>query len=117
MKFQPPILLTVFFAVLIGAFSFEDIGPGVTLVSQGGASCAKIFQAIDRTSAIDPFSKTGKQLPKKTAGGIQFQNVSFRYLLHALSFQTQKFYCWMKLHRPWILQQKVSFIRRYTHEG
>ncbi|KAK9335448.1 ABC transporter type 1, transmembrane domain-containing protein [Lipomyces starkeyi] len=52
-------IVTVFFAVLIGAFSFEDIGPGVTLVSQGGASGAKIFQAIDRTSA--------------------FQNVSFRY--------------------------------------
>ncbi|KAK9427479.1 P-loop containing nucleoside triphosphate hydrolase [Lipomyces doorenjongii] len=72
-------IVTVFFAVLIGAFSFEDIGPGVNLVSQGGASGAKIFQAIDRASAIDPFSISGTYLPKKITGNIRFRNVSFCY--------------------------------------
>ena len=71
-------ILTIIFAVMIGAFSFGNIGPNVQHFVAGVAAAHKIYSTIDRTSPLDPTIETGEKLDT-VAGTIELRNIKHIY--------------------------------------
>jgi ATP-binding cassette, subfamily B (MDR/TAP), member 1 len=71
-------LLTVVFAVIIGAFSLGSIGPRIEAFAKATAATQKIFQTLDRIPTIDSFDEGGDR-PEGIKGDIELKNVSFIY--------------------------------------
>ncbi|KAE9985325.1 hypothetical protein EG328_007578 [Venturia inaequalis] len=71
-------VLTVLFAVMIGAFSLGNVAPNFKAFTSAVAAGQKIFAAIDRTSPMDPDSPDGKVL-EKMSGTIELRNVKHIY--------------------------------------
>lgn len=65
-------------SILIGSFSMAMLAPELTAVSKAQAAAAKLFDTIDRQSAIDSSSKEGLK-PEAVEGVITFENVKFHY--------------------------------------
>lgn len=70
-------ILTVFFAVVIGAFALGQAGPSISALFNGKAAAAVIFQVIEREPEIDP--DVGEVPSAPLQGHIQLNNVTFRY--------------------------------------
>jgi ATP-binding cassette, subfamily B (MDR/TAP), member 1 len=68
-------VLTVLFAVIIGAFSLGSLGPRVEAFAKASSAARKIFQTLQRIPAIDSFDPSGAK--PETKGNIEFRNVSF----------------------------------------
>lgn len=71
-------ILTIIMAVMIGAFSFGNIGPNVQHFVAGIAAGAKIFATIDRDSPLDPESDAGEKL-EKLEGNLELRNIKHIY--------------------------------------
>ncbi|QDS69927.1 hypothetical protein FKW77_001594 [Venturia effusa] len=71
-------VLTVLFAVMIGAFSLGNIAPNFKAFTSATAAGQKIFAAIDRNSPMDPDSPDGKIL-ENMEGTIELRNVKHIY--------------------------------------
>ncbi|KAJ3025735.1 UNVERIFIED_CONTAM: Multidrug resistance protein 1 [Siphonaria sp. JEL0065] len=71
-------VITVFFSIIIGAFSLGLLGPSLASISSATGVAGKIFETIDRVSPINPFSKEGSK-PESCAGEVVFDSVSFYY--------------------------------------
>ena len=71
-------VLNVFFAIIIGAFSVGNAGPGITSIMTARGAAKKILDTINRQSIIDPSSTLGI-FPDYMIGNIQFNNVKFHY--------------------------------------
>ncbi|KAJ3063793.1 (ABC) transporter, partial [Quaeritorhiza haematococci] len=71
-------VLTVFFALVIGASSLGNIGPNMSAIGNGQGAAYSIFETIDRASPIDSLSTQGKK-PESVQGNIEFRDVSFHY--------------------------------------
>ncbi|XP_053119930.1 ATP-dependent translocase ABCB1 isoform X2 [Hemicordylus capensis] len=71
-------VLTVFFAVLIGAFSIGQVSPNLEAFAVARGAAYAIFNIIDNEPKIDSYSETGYK-PDKINGNLDFQNVSFNY--------------------------------------
>lgn len=71
-------VVTVFFAVIIAAMSIGQAAPNVSSFSVARGAAPRIFDVIDRKSAINPFSTEGETLDQ-VKGLIVFQDVSFTY--------------------------------------
>jgi ATP-binding cassette subfamily B (MDR/TAP) protein 1 len=71
-------VLTVLFAVMIGAFSLGNVAPNFKAFTSAVAAGQKIFAAIDRTSPMDPTSSNGIIL-EEMAGTIELRNVKHIY--------------------------------------
>lgn len=71
-------ILTVLFAVIIGAFSLGGVVPRIEEFAKGTAAAQKIFQTLTRIPTIDSLSETGER-PDGIKGTIELKNVSFIY--------------------------------------
>ncbi|XP_060104425.1 ATP-dependent translocase ABCB1 [Heteronotia binoei] len=76
--YQIGIVLTVFFAVLIGAFSIGQATPNIEAFANARGAAYAVFNIIDHEPQIDSFSETGYK-PDKIKGDLSFQNVRFNY--------------------------------------
>ncbi|KAJ3207855.1 Multidrug resistance protein 1 [Clydaea vesicula] len=71
-------VLNVFFAIIIGAFSLGNAGPGISAMSVAKGAAFKIFSTIDRQSEIDSSSNLG-EIPTTFTGDVEFKNIDFHY--------------------------------------
>lgn len=71
-------VLTILFAVMIGAFSLGNVTPNIKAFTSAVAAGQKIFSAIDRNSPMNPEALNGKKLDEVT-GTIELKNVRHIY--------------------------------------
>ena len=71
-------VLTVLFAVIIGAFSLGSLGPRVEAFAKAQAAAQKIFQTLARVPTIDSFVDSGEK-PQGIKGTVELKDVSFIY--------------------------------------
>uniref|UniRef100_A0A8C5LGJ7 ATP-binding cassette, sub-family B member 1A n=1 Tax=Jaculus jaculus TaxID=51337 RepID=A0A8C5LGJ7_JACJA len=71
-------VLTVFFSVLIGAFSIGQASPNIEAFANARGAAYEIFRIIDNEPSIDSFSKKGHK-PDNIKGNLEFKNVHFSY--------------------------------------
>lgn len=71
-------VMQVIFALLIGASSLGQAGPGLAAIASARGAAAKIYAIIDRVPTIDVDDKKGLQ-PTSITGKIVFENVTFAY--------------------------------------
>ncbi|XP_055974168.1 ATP-dependent translocase ABCB1 [Sorex fumeus] len=88
-------VLTVFFSVLIGAFSIGQASPSIEAFANARGAAYEIFKIIDNKPNIDSFSKTGYK-PDNIKGNLEFKDVHFSYpsrkeiqILKGLNLQVQ----------------------------
>ncbi|KAJ7408592.1 Multidrug resistance protein 1A [Willisornis vidua] len=71
-------VLTVFFSVLIGAFSIGQTAPSIEALASARGAAYVIFNIIDNEPQIDSYSETGYK-PDHIKGNLEFKNVCFNY--------------------------------------
>ncbi|NWX46594.1 MDR1 protein, partial [Steatornis caripensis] len=71
-------VLTVFFSVLIGAFSIGQTAPSIEAFASARGAAYAIFNIIDNEPQIDSYSEAGYK-PDHIKGNVEFQNVYFNY--------------------------------------
>nr|XP_060638307.1 ATP-dependent translocase ABCB1 [Anolis sagrei ordinatus] len=71
-------VLTIFFAVLIGAFSLGQAAPNLEAFAIARGAAYAIFNIIDSEPKIDSFSESGYK-PDQIKGDMAFHNVHFNY--------------------------------------
>ncbi|KAM8811461.1 phosphatidylcholine translocator ABCB4-like [Eudromia elegans] len=71
-------VLTVFFSVLIGAFSIGQTAPCIEAFANARGAAYAIFNIIDHEPKIDSYSETGHK-PDHIKGDLEFRNVCFNY--------------------------------------
>jgi len=85
-------VITVFFAIVIGAMSIGQASPALTAFSTGTGAAGKIYAVIERQSLVDSIADEGLK-PDTARGEVSFQDVHFTYpsrpdqpILRGLSF-------------------------------
>ncbi|NWI87161.1 MDR1 protein, partial [Pitta sordida] len=71
-------VLTVFFSVLIGAFSIGQTAPSIEAFASARGAAYVIFNIIDNEPQIDSYSETGHK-PDHIKGNLEFESVYFNY--------------------------------------
>uniref|UniRef100_A0A3B3S401 ABC-type xenobiotic transporter n=1 Tax=Paramormyrops kingsleyae TaxID=1676925 RepID=A0A3B3S401_9TELE len=71
-------VLTVFFVVMIGAFSLGRGTPNLESVAKARGAAYEIYKTIDLPRPIDSSSKEGHK-PETVKGDIEFKNIHFSY--------------------------------------
>ena len=71
-------ILTILFAVIIGAFALGNVSPHAQAFVNGITTVEKISQAVSHISAIDPSLTTGHTLPEIN-GEIELRNIRHIY--------------------------------------
>uniref|UniRef100_A0A5F9D008 ATP binding cassette subfamily B member 1 n=1 Tax=Oryctolagus cuniculus TaxID=9986 RepID=A0A5F9D008_RABIT len=71
-------VLTVFFSVLVGAFSIGQASPNVEAFANARGAAYEIFRIIDNKPSIDSYSEAGHK-PDNIKGNLEFRNVHFSY--------------------------------------
>ncbi|CAI5662357.1 unnamed protein product [Oreochromis niloticus] len=71
-------VLTVFFSVLIGAFSLGQTSPNIQTFASARGAAYKVYNIIDHVPSIDSYSEAGYK-PESIKGDIEFKNVHFSY--------------------------------------
>ncbi|XP_034553324.1 ATP-binding cassette, sub-family B (MDR/TAP), member 4 [Notolabrus celidotus] len=71
-------VLTVFFVVLIGAFTVGQTSPNIQTFASARGAAYKVYSIIDHNPAIDSFSKDGFK-PDYIKGDIVFKDINFTY--------------------------------------
>ena len=71
-------ILTIILSVMIGAFSFGNVGPNIQHFAAGVAAASKIYSTIDRNSPLDPMNEVGEKL-KEVDGTIELRNIKHIY--------------------------------------
>uniref|UniRef100_A0A8C3P4M8 ABC-type xenobiotic transporter n=1 Tax=Cyanoderma ruficeps TaxID=181631 RepID=A0A8C3P4M8_9PASS len=71
-------VLTVFFSVLIGAFSIGQTAPSIEAFASARGAAYMIFNIIDNEPQIDSYSETGHK-PDNIKGNLEFKDVYFNY--------------------------------------
>ncbi|XP_064265169.1 ATP-dependent translocase ABCB1 isoform X2 [Passer domesticus] len=71
-------VLTVFFSVLIGAFSIGQTAPSIEAFASARGAAYTIFNIIDNEPQIDSYSETGYK-PDHIKGNLELKNVYFNY--------------------------------------
>ncbi|KAM8981416.1 ATP-dependent translocase ABCB1-like isoform 2-T8 [Sarcophilus harrisii] len=71
-------VLTVFFSVLIGAFSIGQASPSIEAFANARGAAYEIFRIIDNNPTIDSYSMNGHK-PDNIKGNLEFKNVHFTY--------------------------------------
>ncbi|XP_057588763.1 phosphatidylcholine translocator ABCB4 isoform X2 [Hippopotamus amphibius kiboko] len=70
--------MTVFFSILIGAFSIGQAAPCIDAFANARGAAYAIFAIIDNNPKIDSFSERGLQ-PDNIEGNLEFKDVHFSY--------------------------------------
>ncbi|XP_060229863.1 ATP-dependent translocase ABCB1 [Meriones unguiculatus] len=71
-------VLTVFFSVLIGAFSIGQATPNIEAFANARGAAYEVFNIIDNKPSIDSFSVSGHK-PDNIQGNLEFKNIHFSY--------------------------------------
>ncbi|XP_055276132.1 ATP-dependent translocase ABCB1-like [Moschus berezovskii] len=71
-------VLTVFFSVLIGAFSIGQASPNIEAFANARGAAYEVFKIIDNKPSIDSYSNAGHK-PDNIKGNLEFRNVHFHY--------------------------------------
>ncbi|XP_038611446.1 ATP-dependent translocase ABCB1 isoform X2 [Tachyglossus aculeatus] len=71
-------VLTVFFSVLIGAFSIGQASPSIEAFANARGAAYEVFKIIDNEPKIDSYSEGGYK-PGTIKGNLEFRNVHFSY--------------------------------------
>ncbi|XP_045050221.2 ATP-dependent translocase ABCB1 [Desmodus rotundus] len=71
-------VLTVFFSVLIGAFSIGHTSPSIEAFANARGAAYEVFKIIDHKPSIDSYSNNGHK-PDNIKGNLEFKNVHFSY--------------------------------------
>ncbi|NXU86045.1 MDR1 protein, partial [Xiphorhynchus elegans] len=71
-------VLTVFFSVLIGAFSIGQTAPSIEAFASARGAAYVIFNIIDNEPQIDSYAEAGYK-PDHIKGNVEFKNVCFNY--------------------------------------
>uniref|UniRef100_A0AAR2LY53 ATP-binding cassette sub-family B member 5 n=1 Tax=Pygocentrus nattereri TaxID=42514 RepID=A0AAR2LY53_PYGNA len=71
-------VITVFFSVMIGAFSLGQGAPNLESVAKARGAAYAIYNTIDMPRPIDSSSKEGYK-PDNIKGNIEFKNIYFSY--------------------------------------
>ncbi|XP_006891548.1 PREDICTED: multidrug resistance protein 1 [Elephantulus edwardii] len=71
-------VLTVFFSVLIGAFSIGQASPSIEAFANARGAAYEVFRIIDNEPGIDSYSENGHK-PDNIKGNLEFRNVHFSY--------------------------------------
>ncbi|KAI3400964.1 hypothetical protein diail_1172 [Diaporthe ilicicola] len=71
-------VLTIAMAVMIGSFALGNVTPNVQAFTTALGAAAKIYNTIDRASALDSSSTEGEKL-EKVEGGIRLEKVKMIY--------------------------------------
>ncbi|XP_031432465.1 ATP-binding cassette, sub-family B (MDR/TAP), member 4 isoform X2 [Clupea harengus] len=71
-------VLTVFFAVIIGAFGIGQTSPNIQAFASARGAAHKVFGIIDNKPNIDSMSDEGYK-PDHIKGNIEFKNIHFSY--------------------------------------
>ncbi|CAJ1062228.1 ATP-binding cassette%2C sub-family B (MDR/TAP), member 4 [Xyrichtys novacula] len=71
-------VLTVFFVVLIGAFTVGQTSPNIQTFASARGAAHKVYDIIDHNPNIDSYSTTGFK-PDYIKGDIEFKNIHFTY--------------------------------------
>ncbi|XP_056339286.1 ATP-dependent translocase ABCB1 isoform X2 [Oenanthe melanoleuca] len=71
-------VLTVFFSVLIGAFSIGQTAPSIEAFASARGAAYTVFNIIDNEPQIDSYSEAGYK-PDHIKGNLEFTNVYFNY--------------------------------------
>ncbi|XP_015213716.2 ATP-dependent translocase ABCB1 isoform X1 [Lepisosteus oculatus] len=71
-------VLTVFFSVMIGAFSLGQAAPNLESIANARGAAYEIYSTIDSPHPIDSSSKEGYK-PDSVQGDIEFKNIHFSY--------------------------------------
>ncbi|KIW70666.1 hypothetical protein PV04_02911 [Phialophora macrospora] len=71
-------ILTIILAVMIGAFSFGNVGPHMQHFAAGVGAASKIYSIIDRSSPVDPLSEKGERLDQ-VEGTLELRNIKHIY--------------------------------------
>ncbi|TKR88808.1 hypothetical protein L596_012994 [Steinernema carpocapsae] len=74
----PDVLITVFFAVMMGSMAIGQAGPQFAVIGTAQGAAAAIFEIIDREPEIDSYDQEGVR-PEKIAGRVQAKNLEFHY--------------------------------------
>lgn len=70
-------IITVFFSVLIGAFSLAQLAPNMQALSSALGAVSKLYDQIDREPPIDSAREDG--LKPDIKGDVKLENVTFYY--------------------------------------
>uniref|UniRef100_A0A3Q1EA68 ATP-binding cassette, sub-family B (MDR/TAP), member 4 n=1 Tax=Acanthochromis polyacanthus TaxID=80966 RepID=A0A3Q1EA68_9TELE len=88
-------VLTVFFTVLIGAFTLGQTSPNIQTFASARGAAHKVYAIIDHNPTIDSYSEDGFK-PDLIKGDIEFKNIDFSYpsrpdvqILHNLSLDVK----------------------------
>ncbi|RXN18488.1 multidrug resistance 1-like protein [Labeo rohita] len=71
-------VLTVFFSVMIGAFSLGQGAPNLESIAKARGAAYEVYKTIDMPRPIDSSSKEGHK-PDHVKGDIEFKNIHFNY--------------------------------------
>ncbi|XP_078091179.1 ATP-dependent translocase ABCB1 [Mustelus asterias] len=71
-------MLTVFFAILIGAFAIGQCSPNIEAFATARGAAFMVFKILDQEPMIDSYSESGHK-PNQTKGDVEFINVHFTY--------------------------------------
>ncbi|KAM8869641.1 ATP-dependent translocase ABCB1 isoform 1-T1 [Spinachia spinachia] len=88
-------VLTVFFVVLIGAFTVGQTSPNIQTFATARGAAHTVYNIIDHKPTIDSYSEAGFK-PDSITGNIEFKNIHFSYpsrpdieILHNLSLSVK----------------------------
>ena len=81
-------VLTIFFAIMIGSFTFATVGPAMKSVALAKQAGHKVLEIINRNSFISYEDACG-ETPANIQGKVTFQNVSFKYPANQEKFVLQ----------------------------
>ena len=71
-------VLTTLLAIMIGAFSFGNVGPNIQAFTTATSAASKIFNTIDRVSPLDSSSDDGIKLDH-VEGTVELRNIKHIY--------------------------------------
>ncbi|KAI4570341.1 hypothetical protein MJG53_006319 [Ovis ammon polii x Ovis aries] len=71
-------LVSVFFSVLIGAFSIGQASPNIEAFANARGAAYEVFKIIDNKPSINSYSNAGHK-PNNIKGNLEFRNVHFHY--------------------------------------
>lgn len=72
-------VVTVFFAIIISAMGLGQTAPGISAVHAARGAAPRVFDVIERASAIDPLDDAAGVVPPAVDGRLALREVGFAY--------------------------------------
>jgi len=72
-------VVTVFFSVIIAAMGLGQTAPGITAMTAARGAAPRVFEVIERASAIDATDDAAGVVPSSVEGRLELRGVDFAY--------------------------------------